>query len=220
MRGPKVSSAPIVLDFVRMLDDDIEIKYFDTGRTQFNVAQGTTSAGFEADPATALCLNAIVKGYDANNRIGDKIKVVGIELSFVIQKTYLAYYNANSCFVSLVLDKQTNGAQLNSEDVYTKTIATGHPHWFRNPKYMERFVELESKLKLFNTTTNFDGVTWYGGYEYDTFKWEIPMNLPVNYKGNAGTVADIADNSLHIIAHADFASLYCEYQSRVHFVDL
>lgn len=197
----------------------IEKKFFDT----FYTATALTAAwaGGECDPA-ANTLFAPTKGTGPSDRDGDHVMIktidirgnvyrgVGSDLADVSIPAYVT--------VVLVQDKQTNGAQLNAEDVMVDTAPKHLSH--RNLQYSRRFIVLKSmRISLHDTAAGADGantmsVTGSGR----TFNWRVQCNIPVDFIGNAGTVADIGNNSLHIIACTNNTAYYLEYSSRIRFV--
>jgi len=135
--------------------------------------------------------------------------------------------NGCSVFVAIVLDTQTNAAQMNSEDCFKNTAglaaAAVVPH--KNLLFGKRFRIL--KERLFNmdvkTLSHFadDSFSWAGQRKY--FKWFIPLN-GMKVKFNGGTtesVANVIDNSIHVIAYASNITGVAptiSYASRLRFV--
>jgi len=127
-------------------------------------------------------------------------------------------------FVALVLDKQTNGAQLNSEDVFKNTIAAAATaaNPVRNLLFANRFQVLkEWRGTLTPPAVSFDGTNmevWGSSERIECF---IPMDLPVNFNsGTTASVANVIDNSLHMIAFCNGTGLAANlhYNARIRFM--
>lgn len=186
-------------------------------------AIATTLDGAEMDPAATSCLNSMVQGDTQSTRNGNQIIVKSIFLNYSIfndvvsdQADALAEGYVR---LLLVLDKQTNGVQMDSEDVWAcesglKTLAMRNLYYTRRYEVlMDRLVHVSRKY-AFNdaaATGSIASATVYGQY----FK---PCSIPVEFDGNAGTVADIVDNSLHLIAVSSGAGYKLTYNCRIRFV--
>jgi len=108
----------------------------------------TSVAGSEADPATALALNAIAQGDDPNQRNAREVTLKSVHMrGFIDVPTTIvdpdAYPTACAGFqvkLALILDTQTNGAQFNAEDVFVDATGTGvDTCTFRNLQFQKRF---------------------------------------------------------------------------------
>jgi len=196
-----------------------ELKYFDSSQS-FVVPEATAWASTEADPTTLLCLNGVAQGDLMNERNGSKINMKSIEITgivdFPVQSDVSAPFNGTVVNIALVLDTQTNGAQLNGEDVYvntrtgTDTYLTATP--LRNMSYTERFKVLKTKTIMhIPGSIGRDGalaadpiLTYVSGKRYP-FKMFVDLkDLPVKWKTDAttGVIGGIIDNSLHLLCNA------------------
>lgn len=212
-----------------------EAKYYDLN---YNAAVAATAdwSGAEADPATILCLNGVPQGDTMTTRDGQKIEMKSIFVTGLIniptQSAQSAAENDSTVFIALVLDKQTNKAQLNSEDVYENTRSGTDSYLLSSPlrkmNFTERFKVLATKTITFppppiaaltdaGTTLVQQGI-------------KVPFTMFANLKGlgtkfdtsaTTGAIGTIVDNSLHMVAvcnNQDFAPTLI-YQSRLRFVD-
>lgn len=214
----------------------IEHKYYDTYRSSVLMPfNNTTWAGCEVDPAVANCLNGIAQGDAAYNRDGKQISMNKIDITGVVT---LANQTAETdsdtigvIFIALVLDTQTNGAQLNSEDVYENPSGANYlaAAPFRVMENTKRFKVLSRVLldptefapAVRNMYSGTNSTFYANGIQVP---WSMHVNLgamKVNYKDGGGTVSSIMDNSLHIVAvraqAADDPGCSIAYQSRVRF---
>jgi len=110
-------------------------------------------------------------------------------------------------FLALIHDKQTNGALCTPADVFVN--GSGGQNLLmclqRNPFHGSRFDVLRSD-RVDMTPNSFD--IWDAVAPNQTAsigRWEhveyfIPLDVAVNFKGNAGTIADVVDSSFHVYA--------------------
>lgn len=211
----------------------IERKFYDTALTPTNVASPTDATSGELDPSGTSMISTPAVGDSEQNREGKKINILSVEIEGYLNRAgaeaSTGVANDLQCMVALVLDTQTNAAQLNSEDVFKNTSASAQlAHSpVRNLLFASRFQVLKKKVfNLDNPSVGYaaaNDLSWNGiGRK---FKWFIkfPKGLVVNF--NAGTTASIAnviDNSLHIIAFANTSTAgntaTLQYNARIRFV--
>lgn len=197
----------------------MEEHYIDTFKT--STALSDSWVGGELDP-TALTLCAPIKGTGSSNRDGDHIIITKIQIRGILKletKSEQDDVSKSEAYrVMLIWDKQTNGAQLNAEDVMVAT----EPEVFsyRNQSYLSRFKILTSWDGCLKWGTAFtDGANKGSvGGGAKKFMSNIECMIPVDFKANNGDVTDIVDNSLHIIGCAENSNtIYIQYACRVLF---
>lgn len=211
-----------------------ERKYIDITRTGLAILASTTNwAGGILDPAIVGCLFPPVLGDDIFNRQGRKVQVLQLKISGQIgcphQIGTASPNTASIVRIALVQDTQTNGAQLFPENVFGATNTLSEPtDMFQNPQFFGRFHVLKQWKTVFqDQTLTFD--TAAGGLVISglakTFKMNVKFKKPVvvHYNStNGGTVADIVDNSFHMIgicSNSDLAPLIA-YRCRTTFIDV
>lgn len=204
-----------------------ERKYFDGAFAATAIPVGlATAASGEMDLATTNTLFAPTTGDDFNNRSGRKVQVIQIKLrgniSVATQVDQIAADQSPVVRFLLVQDKQTNTAQLNSEDV----VQTVGIYGWQNPAFFGRFQVLKDKImKLPAPTITWDGTNLeQAGYHFPFkigHKFRKPVTVHFN-STNGGTVADITDNSFHLLGFTSTTNLAptLAYQSRVTFIDV
>lgn len=210
-----------------------ERKYFDTTYTVAAINAITTSfASSEADPGTLLTLFVPQTGDDFNSRTGRKCQVISIKIkaSIIInnQVDQTVPDFAAIIRIMLVQDKQTNAAQLNSEDVITSGAASGAINMFQNPAFFGRFRVLKDKhFVMQNPNLSWDGTNMEQQGLAKHFNWTIKFRKPVTVhfnSTNGGTIADIIDNSFHVLAayesQANNLSPTLVYKARVTYLDI
>jgi len=204
-----------------------EMKYFDTARaTTAMVAVGNTwTGGCILDPATTidlgapavanpLCLFVPTVGSGLNQRIGRQVKVLKLKvhgtISFAPVAAVALAETSSKIRMLLVIDQQTNSTQMLPADLMNGSPgATATINSFQNPNNFGRFRVLKDKV-AFLQDPNMVGdpgvpnVVLNG--QKKNFKFNINFKEPLVVHFNAtngGTVADIIDNSFHLIFGTD-----------------
>ncbi len=195
----------------------IETKFIDYTYASAFVA---TMTGAEADPTTADSLSAIAQGDGESNRDGRKCTLISLHMRGHVQLDPVTGSSASSpkiMRVIVVWDTQTNGTQLNSEDVIL--AATHVEHGFRNLQFSKRFRILKDATFTLNPLAGAgDGTADDFAAVNRSFKWNFKLGIPVIHKGTTAVVANITDNSLHVIAFASDINCALRYESRIRFV--
>ncbi len=186
----------------------IKLKFFDSSRVALALTAPTDAAGGEADPTTLNCLFAPVQGTGAQNRDGRRVTMKSVQIEGIVELSNVdgsaTAVITPRVFIALVLDKQTNAAQLNSEDVYTNPAANADMATspLRDLERSTRFTVL--KTWDLNMSTTGMGTAAANDLMGKQLKFSCYKKLDhrVEFVLNGGTVADIQDNSLHLIAYA------------------
>lgn len=199
-----------------------EKKFVDSYRSTITLV--TSPTGSECDDTTMLCLNGIAQGVTQSTRIGNKVILKSVQVNGQVNVPIISDQAdapvSINVRVMLVLDKQTNKAQLNGEDVYFDSGGVDILS-LRNLEYSDRFTILaEEKMSLDYTTSQQDGANTasYAGQK-KCFTIYKKLNIPVQYNLTTAVVGAITDNSLHLIAWADGANVNFNWQSRVRYSD-
>lgn len=216
-----------------------EMKYFDAEHTGATISTVTTTwvAGTMFDPtatinigdaavATPLALFVPRVSAALNGRIGRKVKVHKIRVKGLLNQPVQAAAgadNATEVRVLLVQDCQTNGTQMTSAQLLQdaggpqSTIVT-----CQNPNNFGRFKVLKDKRFMFSNA-NIAGSPTAGdqiqsgqvkGFKF-THTFRPPLEVNFNAT-NGGTVADIVNESFHMIAGTNNANyaVQMSYYSR------
>ena len=189
----------------------IEKKYLDCAKTLTNLTAPTDMTGCEINPSSGStgCLSAPGTGSAFNQRDGQKIQLKSILVKGVIlvapQTNQTALDTACIVTIALVMDHQTNGATLDSENVYTNPSAEAAQNCnvLRNASYTERFKVLKmSQFTLPQLSVAFDGTNVEQAGVAIPFTLGSKLNQTVKFTSGSTTadVANVIDNSLHIIA--------------------
>ena len=205
----------------------IELKFFDSARGALSISATGTLVGGEVDPATEDCLNAVQIGDGEESRDGRKITMKSIEINgvveFAVQENQTTGSESNIIMIALVLDTQTNNAQLRSQDVFINhgAIASFAPLVFPNLQFKKRFRILQTKyITMQDPNMGSTGANFDQNGKIVHFMMKRSFNIETIFSDSAGTVADTVDNSLHMIAFTNSLNLVCQirYNSRLRFV--
>lgn len=206
-----------------------EHNYFDSYAAGSVSAVTTSWAGAEEDPTTLNTLFAPQEGNGIENRQFNKVLVKSLRIRGIITQpaTSAAAAVTSPAYTRMVLyvDTQTNGTQAQAEQVLTDQSTTSlSATSYQNTANIGRFRVLKDKLFVFRrdaaannaaaTTVSTSGVRF-------PFKFNIKFRKPfyVRFNNtNGGTVADIIDNSFHLIMGSDASGVIHEYSCRTTFI--
>lgn len=212
----------------------IERKFYDTSLGATSLTAVTDCTGGEYDPTATSMITTPTQGDGEQNRDGKQIACLYIEICGRIQNPSFEdgitpQQTGQEVFVACVLDSQTNGAQMNSEDCFKNTAASALlsvSGLQRNLLFGKRFRILKQKFFNMNVPT-LSATGTAGQYSTNarsqTFRWFIPLNgLKINFNGGTtSSVANVIDNSIHVIAFTNNTSLSActiSYNARLRFV--
>jgi hypothetical protein len=205
----------------------IEKKFYDVSLGAAVLTAPLDASGGEHNPSATLTLNTVAQGDGESNRDGRQISMDSIYVKgniFIdLTANQTASVQAGIVFVALVLDTQTNGAALNSEDVFKNQSGSSRlaASPLRNLQFTSRFKVLEQ----FQATLK-DPQSVYDGTNIERDGFDVPFTfykklagLKVTYSGTTAAISNIIDNSLHIIAYTTSTDLtpLLYYQARLRF---
>jgi hypothetical protein len=195
------------------------------------------------DGSTNLnCVNAVDRGTGVNQRIGMKISIKKVQIRGYISQPPLAgttgqiqagRFYQKEVMVALVLDANPNGAAMVPSECYTSATHNGlctSP--FRNIEYIGRYrVLVRKKIKIPVTTVGVEGVHFYNPGQMIPFEiffeFKTPLITTFSSTSTTSTIADIASNSIHVLANASHhqddvpgaSRLKIAYNCRVRYFD-
>lgn len=208
-----------------------ELKFLDTGLVPTALVAPTDCTGGEFDPSATSMISTPAQGDNESTRDGKRIMIKNVyvkgNVNLPIQELVVSPQLGTKVFVALVLDTQSNGAQMNSEDCFKNTIANigTATQLHRNLLFGSRFRVL--KEEIFDITpqtlSHFANDSFSVGGAEQTFEWFVPFPQGLEVNFNAGTTASIAnvvDNSLHIIAFSNttVGAPTIAYNARIRFM--
>lgn len=209
----------------------IERKFYDTSLGNTALVAPTDATGGEFDPSATSMISTPAVGDTEQNRDGKKINILSVAVSGTvsISAAELAAGPAPPCrvFIALVLDTQTNAAQMNSEDCFKNIAASALTASvpMRNLLFGPRFrvlKEMETDITP-QTLSHFAVDSFSHGGVQKSFKWflKFPKGLPISFNaGTTASVANVIDNSLHMIAYVTNTTSTpgIAYSARIRFV--
>lgn len=214
-----------------------EVKFLDAPRTALSLTAPTDAAGAEISPSSVVtgCLSAPAQGDGPSNREGHKIMIKSILVKGVInwqgEEDQTSTNALPTIYCALVLDKQSNGATLNSEDVFINgtgeafTAATPQ----RNMSFTSQFKVLDTwthavtgqLLQAFNDQAGFTFAQQGGTIPFTLqHKFKTPLRVSFTTGSTTADIANVIDNSLHVIAYTTSITTLprIAYNSRMRFV--
>lgn len=211
----------------------IEKKFLDVVASQVSIPAPTDCSGGEMQPETPAginCLSAPAQGDSESQRDGKKIIMKSIFVTGAIKWSTVVdqddAFEAGPVFVALVMDTQTNGATIVSEQVFTNPndIANVNCYPLRNLQYSSRYrvvdhVTVQPRTSIaFNDAAATGSMAWC--IEPFTLSTKKLTDVPINFTSTTADVANVADNSFHIIAFCTGTSpaAAISYNSRMRFV--
>lgn len=209
-------------------------KYVDTWNTGTAMVAPTDAAGGELD-ATGVTVGAlsqllgIVQGDGPTFRDGENVRWTSIQLQGTVtcapQVDQTAIDVGTKVFLALVLDTQTNAAQLNSEDVYSNPSASAAnaPHPLRDMQRTKRFKVLRTWTHEFMPpAVSYDGTNIEQGGLIWSFDCYINLDITQQYVSNSSVISSIQDNSFHLIGYTNSTALAptVQYLCRGRFSDV
>lgn len=192
----------------------MERKFHDTGDAFSTMSTHWDSVTAMRDPATPLSLNGVAQDDGEQSRDGRKMVIDSIQVNghcYVTQdETVATPVNWQQYRVAIVLDKQTNGAQMTADQVFVAGGAGEDLLAYRNLQYTSRYdvlydsgvlqietgntVDPNSTAGANQTYSNWGSVTPFSMYH------KFKGGLPVTFNNTTGVIGSVVDNSLHIIA--------------------
>lgn len=197
----------------------LEHKFIDSGHANQAISVASDATGGELQPNVGCvgCISAPAQGDGESARDGRKYTITDIEIRG------LAFTQASGPTQTaaappvmrfyMVLDKQANGATINSEDVFENHIATSGMNaagLARNLENIERFDILDEVVvtpppplpftyQINTGTTNVTSTAVTAGVPF-RLAWSGRMT--VNMAGTTADVANVRDNAVHFIGFA------------------
>jgi len=215
------------------------LKWFDTYRVNSYVATSSTGAGGDFDPTGGVdCISCPPQGDGLSERDGRRIVIRSIHVkgemitSTAITPLTPALNYRSSVFVAIVLDKQTNGVQCRSEDVFTcpHGILAAYP--FPNPLYEDRFEVLHHEVMQLDPTPITGIIEEVATFGVTTSVFSLcvtkdfdicldDLSIPVTFKDAAAQVSSVVDNSIHIICYTQSIWFLIDgsYHARIRYHD-
>lgn len=175
---------------------------------------------------TIKCISGVVQGDGESNRDGRVYNITSLHIKGFIEllgsEGQTAPLGDTLARVCVVLDTQTNGAELTATDVMDGA-QTDDVNSFRNLQFTGRFRVL--KDHLFRIPGQSGSMT-SGANVFDQGPVKIPFNwnfvfkkpIKVTCSATTGVIGAITDNSIQIIGVADTALTLLNYQARIRYV--
>lgn len=206
----------------------IELKFYDQSLVGQALVTNTDGSGSEFDPSATIGLSTIIQGDSGSNRDGRRATFwsmfVNGSIDLPVKTNQVGGVLQTEVFICLVLDKQTNGIQIQSESVYLNVGgATGTGTLLqRNLVQSKRFTVLKTvRLIIPVVFSVFDGtnIEQYGTRTHWSLYHRFRTPVIANYSGDTEDIANSTDNSIHLLAFtsAVISNPTISYSSRLRF---
>lgn len=210
----------------------VEKKFYDTMLVATALGAATDATGGEFDPSATSMISTPAVGDSEQNRDGKRIIIKSVQVKGIVTTdginalTNLSSATPCEVFVALVLDTQSNGAQLNSEDVFKnlQAQASGNSRPLRNLLFGPRFrvlKEWQLTCRAGVAANNASATTISVNGDVQEFECFLPLSLLVNFNaGTTSSIANVIDNSLHIVAFSTNTAMTpkISYNARIRFI--
>ncbi len=187
-----------------------EMKYFDTFKAPTAIPASSNWTTTEMDPATLDTIFDPTQGNAISQRIGQKAQLHKLKIKGTVDVPARVNQSVaeSACVVRLILfqDMQTNATQAQGEELMrSEGTSILNIDSFQNFNEFGRFRVYKDKVMTFNgANMSFDGTNIETAGLSKQFKFNLNFTrdpIPVRFNAtNGGTVADIVDNSWHILA--------------------
>ncbi len=178
------------------------------------------------EDATILSVSGVSQGNSESQRLGRKMTILSVHIKAVVKMVNVeANVNVKTDLrgrIALVLDTQTNAAQLTATDVYDDG-QTDDILAFRDLQFTSRYKVLWDKPWVLKPQQMAQGAVDLFAHS-DTHTHVMRFNkvfktpLQVTYNSTTtNVIAAITDNSLHIIGIANNTAALLSYQFRMRF---
>ena len=189
-----------------------EVKTLDFAWTdQNNVAKPFFNRQAFSKTGTIIPLNTMLEGASFNNRIGRKISMKSLRLTYGLEKYQVGTTLTDNLRVMVIYDRQTNGTPPTIPDILqaktitndTNTAGTGSLCYL-NMVNSERFSVLMDKMEFFNDTSTGSSDQINSALNPHPItatndRFIKLKGLETTYKGNAGTTGDLATGGLFLV---------------------
>jgi len=181
---------------------------------RYNGTPGWEKKWFDTDiPGNAIpaaganygSMNVVQQNGASNGRIGRKIVITNLMLNYYANRAADSSFTAFR--ITVVLDKQANGANATFADVWQNAgDLTSYPNMVNTQRFSilyDKFVELSTSAILTTTTAAPIVTTTQFATSTKHFKWSKRVNIPVEFSdGAVATVANIKSNNILVFAQA------------------
>lgn len=204
----------------RFVHSKLEHKYYDSNLNGSEIDSLASGVAAEHNPsANGQTLNSVPQGDKENNRDGRKILMTHLSVSGTLISSHLTNQSrprgSAIVLLAVVLDKQCNGALLQSENVFdnknndlSTTISV-----FRKLTYSHRFEVLKMiKIPMPAPQVVWDGTDVELGSVVQSFRMDIPLpDILVTYSGISEDIENTVDNSLNLLAYEVHSGAFTDH---------
>lgn len=204
----------------------MEKKYYDTALADATVLGPTDATNGVYDPSATSMISTPAQGDGPQNRDGKRCIIKSIQITGNIREpinpSTVDGVLPSAYMISLVQDTQTNAAQIASENVFTNVSAdldlAASPT--RNLLFASRFKVLKTWHGVLKPSSSFGLSGAFKSHgDIRLFRCFLKVDMPINFNaGTTSSIANVIDNSLHIVAYTTTSRPQMSYNARIRFV--
>lgn len=190
---------------------EVELKFFDGG-----VSLGTVSTTGEFATPSSLVL--VREGVESDERIGRRIRVksVGLKGVATLSGSTVVSSTDDTCRLIVFIDYQANGAAPAVLDV----LQNARWNSYNQLSNSERFHILHNVVWDLNAKSGGGPVGTSTSFESArSFELYSKMDLSVEFRSDGGTVADLTQANVGVLAISKSGLVALEFEWRVRFTD-
>ncbi len=203
----------------------IERKFYDTSLVAATLVASTDGTGGEHNPASTIMLNTVPQGSGESEHLGRKFNMDSIEVTGLIRIPTLVNQTVLGpppiIFLAIVIDKQANGAALDSENVFKNKSANAFlaANPLRNLEFLERFTILTTKtLKVVQEQSTYDGTNMEVAGSFTHFHmFHNLKGMSTTMLGTTGNVSNVTDRALQFVAYTNETGPLLYYNARLRY---
>ncbi len=207
----------------------IEMKFRDSFLVNGTLVTTVDGAGGEQNESAIKTISTITAGDLENQRDGRKATFKSVFINGVVncasQISQTTVDEGTTIFFALVLDSQTNGIIINSEDVYINPSGSdaNSCQLLRNMANIERFTILATRtFSVVSSSGVFDGtdIEINGDNHAFTIYYRFKKPVIANFSTNTGVISSCKDNSIQVLCWASSTSRApkLSYNARLRFI--
>lgn len=166
-------------------------------------------------------INGIISGVGESQRVGRKIQVKGIGLTFTMQvgPNVLASLGTEHMRVMLYLDKQCNGTAATVDDILESTDTAPIILSYRELENINRFRILHDKTYQLKVTSSVETVNGGLAEVRVIRKVWVNVNHPIEFTGPGPSITAIRSNNFGVLVISDKGAAIIKMSSRVRYTD-
>lgn len=165
-------------------------------RPELKWVSGTSSLPNVDDAAGGIAyVSGIAQGTNVDNRVGEVVMAKRLDINVKVLSNVAALNTFVTYRILLILDKDSNGVVPTITAVANAIMLGSQPINLLNRVAAGRFKILRDKYITAGQLQS--------GSEANIWKWEVPLNHKMTFRGTNSTQAEAGKNSLYLVCLSD-----------------